>query len=357
MFDGVGWAAAEIVVFMGIATVIGLAIGWIIGRWLLRGVITDGHQGDIDAERQRAERAEKANADGAAELEEARQKLEAERVRFAELEVVAAESRAAMANLELELGGISERDVEIERLTREVEIGAELATRLESRVEGLAEAEAKAEQLQAELQEATAAAERTAGERVAQEKMAEELETARARVADADRLESELASCALERDNLSAELDRLQIELRDTQTRQAAAAAVAVEGAAESEAEEPPGTPPHEPASPPAAEPVASAEPPSREDALARMSEIAARTAGDGPVADDDLKKVHGIGPKLERTLKDLGITSFRQIANLQAEDVALVTAALDAFKGRIERDDWMSSAAEQHMSKYGESA
>lgn len=87
------------------------------------------------------------------------------------------------------------------------------------------------------------------------------------------------------------------------------------------------------------------------------MSEVAARTAGDGPVADDDLKKVHGIGPKLEQTLKDLGITSFKQIANFRAEDVALVTAALDAFKGRIERDDWMGSAAEQHMSKYGESA
>jgi predicted flap endonuclease-1-like 5' DNA nuclease len=33
------------------------------------------------------------------------------------------------------------------------------------------------------------------------------------------------------------------------------------------------------------------------------------------------------------------------------------VTAALDAFPGRIERDDWMSSAAEQHQSKYGEPA
>ena len=87
------------------------------------------------------------------------------------------------------------------------------------------------------------------------------------------------------------------------------------------------------------------------------MSEIAARTAGGGPAADDDLKKVHGIGPKLERTLKGLGITSFRQIANFEADDITYVTAALDAFKGRIERDDWMSSAAELHAEKYGEPA
>jgi predicted flap endonuclease-1-like 5' DNA nuclease len=96
-------------------------------------------------------------------------------------------------------------------------------------------------------------------------------------------------------------------------------------------------------------------EAPSQEEGLARIAEIATRTAGDGPTVDDDLKKVHGIGPKLERTLKDLGITSFRQIANFEAEDIAYVTAALDAFKGRIERDDWMGSAATEHAKKYGE--
>jgi predicted flap endonuclease-1-like 5' DNA nuclease len=94
---------------------------------------------------------------------------------------------------------------------------------------------------------------------------------------------------------------------------------------------------------------------PSKEEGIARIAEIAARTAGDAPPADDDLKKVRGIGPKLERTLKDLGITSFRQIANFQPEDIAYVTAALSAFKGRIERDDWMGGAAHEHEKKYRE--
>ncbi len=55
--------------------------------------------------------------------------------------------------------------------------------------------------------------------------------------------------------------------------------------------------------------------------------------------------------------LKSMGITSFRQVANFTAEDVQYVTAALDAFPGRIERDDWMSSAAEEHSKKYTEPA
>ena len=102
--------------------------------------------------------------------------------------------------------------------------------------------------------------------------------------------------------------------------------------------------------------PEATGDGPSRDDAVAAMAEVAARTAGTGPRVDDDLKKIHGVGPKLERLLKQMGITSFAQVARFEANDIATVTAALDAFPGRIERDDWMSSAAEEHEKKYGES-
>ena len=106
------------------------------------------------------------------------------------------------------------------------------------------------------------------------------------------------------------------------------------------------------PAKPTAAAPIP---PPTKEQALARIADVAARTAGAGPVPDDDLKEIHGVGPKLEQTLKGFGITSFRQIANFQPGDIAVVTAALNAFKGRIERDDWMASAAALHLEKYNE--
>ena len=62
--------------------------------------------------------------------------------------------------------------------------------------------------------------------------------------------------------------------------------------------------------------------------------------------AADDLKKISGVGPVLEKKLNGLGITTYAQIAAFSAEDIAKVDEAL-SFKGRIERDDWLSQAAE----------
>jgi predicted flap endonuclease-1-like 5' DNA nuclease len=89
-------------------------------------------------------------------------------------------------------------------------------------------------------------------------------------------------------------------------------------------------------------------------DARGRVAEIASRTAGDGDVPHDDLVRIHGVGPKIARLLGSLGITSFRQVARFTPEDVAVVNDALEIFPGRIERDDWMSSARELHREVYG---
>ena len=61
----------------------------------------------------------------------------------------------------------------------------------------------------------------------------------------------------------------------------------------------------------------------------------------------DDLKKISGVGPKIEERLHELGITKFEQIANFSAEDIERVDNAL-SFKGRIQRDDWQGQAQEQ---------
>ncbi len=58
----------------------------------------------------------------------------------------------------------------------------------------------------------------------------------------------------------------------------------------------------------------------------------------------DDLKKLKGVGPKLEETLHELGFFHFDQIASWGAEEVAWVDARLK-FKGRIERDGWIEQA------------
>jgi len=58
----------------------------------------------------------------------------------------------------------------------------------------------------------------------------------------------------------------------------------------------------------------------------------------------DDLKKIKGVGPKLEGVLNELGVWHFWQIARWTATEVAWVDTRLK-FKGRIERDDWVDQA------------
>ncbi|MGO4831335.1 NADH-ubiquinone dehydrogenase [Rhizobiaceae sp. 2RAB30] len=62
----------------------------------------------------------------------------------------------------------------------------------------------------------------------------------------------------------------------------------------------------------------------------------------DGP---DDLKKISGIGPKLESVLNGLGVWTYVQIAAWSRQEIAWVDDYL-AFKGRIGRDDWTGQAA-----------
>lgn len=58
----------------------------------------------------------------------------------------------------------------------------------------------------------------------------------------------------------------------------------------------------------------------------------------------DDLRKIVGIGPKIEGLLHEMGIWRYRQIANLSAAEVERVDDELQ-FKGRIARDDWQGQA------------
>jgi predicted flap endonuclease-1-like 5' DNA nuclease len=75
-----------------------------------------------------------------------------------------------------------------------------------------------------------------------------------------------------------------------------------------------------------------------------------------GSAEPDDLKLIVGVGPVLERMLRNLGIGTFRQIARWSARDVAEFDAKLPEFSGRIERDQWVTQARALHESKYGES-
>jgi len=61
---------------------------------------------------------------------------------------------------------------------------------------------------------------------------------------------------------------------------------------------------------------------------------------------DDDLKRLSGVGPALEKKLHDLGVTTFAQIAAWGPEEIADFDDKL-SFKGRIERDNWVEQAKE----------
>ncbi|MEM9332101.1 MAG: dipeptide ABC transporter ATP-binding protein [Pseudomonadota bacterium] len=62
------------------------------------------------------------------------------------------------------------------------------------------------------------------------------------------------------------------------------------------------------------------------------------------PANPDDLKLISGVGPKLEGVLNGLGIYKFEQIAKWKKSERDWVDGYLK-FKGRIDRDDWVSQA------------
>ncbi len=339
MFDGVGWAAGEIVIFMLIATLIGLAIGWIFGRWLQKGTIATSYEAELAEQRELTKKAESRLGQSNKNLDEVHLDLKGERAKIAQLTTEVEEAQASVATSEADLAAGAEKDAEIERLTAELVGKSDLEAQL-----------AAAGDVHAELG-------------TLKEKLAACGTERDGLMTQISKVENDLAMAGAEHEALTDRLAALEADIA-SRDDEIALLRADLESAAQS-APEPPAVVEPEPEPEPKREPkvvapfvapAVTAEP-TQEEGLSRIAEIAARTAGDGPVADDDLKKVHGIGPKLEGTLKGLGITSFRQIVNFQADDIVFVTAALDAFKGRIERDDWMSSAAEEHAKKYNEPA
>ena len=61
----------------------------------------------------------------------------------------------------------------------------------------------------------------------------------------------------------------------------------------------------------------------------------------------DDLKKIKGVGPKLEQLLHSLGFYHFDQIAGWTDTEIAWVDDNLEGFKGRVTRDNWVGQAKE----------
>jgi len=61
----------------------------------------------------------------------------------------------------------------------------------------------------------------------------------------------------------------------------------------------------------------------------------------------DNLKKIKGVGPAIEKTLNELGIFRFDQIADMNEYDIDRVAQRLKGFHSRIYREDWIGQARE----------
>ncbi len=104
-----------------------------------------------------------------------------------------------------------------------------------------------------------------------------------------------------------------------------------------------------------AAKPAAKKAAPKKAEAKAEAPKKAAAKKTEAPkktaakkapakAAGDDLKKLSGVGPALEKKLHEAGITTFEQIAAWTEADVAAMDEKL-SFKGRIEREGWIEQA------------
>ncbi|MBS1486092.1 MAG: hypothetical protein JST43_00780 [Bacteroidetes bacterium] len=63
------------------------------------------------------------------------------------------------------------------------------------------------------------------------------------------------------------------------------------------------------------------------------------------PDEKDDLTKIKGIGPFIEKRLNMIGIYTFGQLAELSPEMIERVGAAIEFFPHRIQRDNWVGQA------------
>jgi predicted flap endonuclease-1-like 5' DNA nuclease len=68
----------------------------------------------------------------------------------------------------------------------------------------------------------------------------------------------------------------------------------------------------------------------------------------------DDLKEIRGIGPAFERALNNMGIVTFRQVAQWDVTAMQQIAAKLDTPPDRITRGQWIARARKLHEEKYG---
>ena len=68
----------------------------------------------------------------------------------------------------------------------------------------------------------------------------------------------------------------------------------------------------------------------------------------------DNLRLIKGIGPAIEKTLNELGIFRYHQIAEMTDYDINRIARRLRGFSSRIYREDWIGQARDLQLQKSG---
>ncbi len=93
-------------------------------------------------------------------------------------------------------------------------------------------------------------------------------------------------------------------------------------------------------------------EPAAPSEALDDGAEPAVDSANGGAAGGerDDLKMIKGVGPAIEKTLNEMGVFRFDQIAAMTELDIDRIANRLKGFRSRIYREDWMGQARQLQL-------
>ena len=313
------YTTATLAGWVAVALVVGLIVGWLVRPWLVGDRLRNDYEGKLAHERGARSEAESGLESTTRHVGELKSELDIMRGDLARLKAELAVSQSRGADLETQVASLAmEKDAEIARL------GAE-AGKVSSLEVAIGERDARISALEGDLAARDVEAARSKA-------VAEAAEAARTRIRGTEQ-------------QLETEQQRPQ--------------------AAEARSAPPPASQAPEPVLPRTEEsevpPVPAGVTPSAPSVVPDTAAVAVpEVTADGekaqaePIRNDDLKRIKGIGPVIERQLKAMGFESFLQIANLTAAERAEIGASLGSFANRIERDDWMTSAAQLHEEKYG---
>ena len=91
-----------------------------------------------------------------------------------------------------------------------------------------------------------------------------------------------------------------------------------------------------------------------QEEELPASAEIAQLHDHEPGSLRDNLRLIKGVGPAIEKTLNELGIFRFHQIAEMTEYDIDRVAQRLKGFRTRIYREDWIGQARDLQLQKSG---